>query len=216
VAAPRPLVAGLVEALRRLQADHGLSGEVALPDVARFPGILEVVESPAALDQGRRSDILELLARALDGLEAMRRAEGVHLEADLVGRLDAIEAAAERIAARMGDTRAARRDVLVARVRELCAELGLEEGRLYQEVARLVERSDVEEELQRLRSHLAQARGLLGGDAACGKRLDFLVQEMAREANTIGSKVGTAEVVHDVVTLKGEVERLREQVQNVE
>src|SRR6185503_14285002 len=112
---------------------------------------------------------------------------------------------------------AATRDVILARVRELSGELGLaDDARLYQEVVRLVDRHDVAEELQRLRSHVAQARGLLGGDAPCGKKLDFLVQELAREANTLGSKAVSAPMVQEVVALKTEIERVREQVQNVE
>ena len=95
-------------------------------------------------------------------------------------------------------------------------ELGLEEARLYQEVVRLVDRQDVAEEVQRLRSHVAQARAALAADAPAGKRLDFLAQEMGREANTIGSKVASAALVQEVVALKSEMERLREQVQNVE
>ncbi|HEX9188093.1 MAG TPA: DUF1732 domain-containing protein, partial [Vicinamibacteria bacterium] len=102
-------------------------------------------------------------------------------------------------------------------VRDLVGETGLEEARLYQEVVRAVERLDVTEELQRLRSHAASVRELVGGDGApAGKRLDFLAQELMREANTIGSKVQDAPAVREVVELKAEIERLREQVQNVE
>jgi uncharacterized protein (TIGR00255 family) len=109
-----------------------------------------------------------------------------------------------------------RRRALAERLRELSGELGLEEGRLYQEVVRAVERHDVSEELQRLRSHLAMARELLGSEEPAGKRLDFLAQEFAREANTLGSKAADAAVVREVVNLKAEIEKLREQVQNVE
>jgi len=216
VAAPRPLVGALVDALRQVKTDHQLQGEVGLSEVARFPGMLELVEQPGALDEGRRQEILGLLDRALDGLEGMRLAEGAHLETDLRGRLAAIAAAGEKVSAGVAAARSMRREALLARVRELVADLGLDEGRLYQEVTRLVERSDVEEELQRLRSHVAQARALLDAPGPCGKRLDFLAQEMAREANTMGSKLVSAGLVHEVVTLKAEVERLREQVQNVE
>jgi len=216
VAAPRPLVGALVRALRQVQEEHRLEGGVSVSDVARFPGMVELVEQPGALDEARRGQILGLVDRALDGLEAMRRAEGAHLEADLRGRLTAIEAAFERVSAGVAAARAARREALLARVHELVGELGLDEGRLYQEVSRLVERSDVEEELQRLRSHVAQARALLDAEGSCGKRLDFLAQEMARESNTMGSKLASAELVQEVVALKGDVERLREQAQNVE
>jgi uncharacterized protein (TIGR00255 family) len=146
----------------------------------------------------------------------MRRAEGGHLEADLRRGLDAVEAAAARIETVSAAGQAERRAALLAKGRELCAELGLEDGRLYQEVVRLVDRHDVAEELQRLRSHVAQARELLGTDVPSGKRLDFLAQELAREANTLGSKAVSAAMVQEVVALKSEIERVREQVQNVE
>jgi len=127
-----------------------------------------------------------------------------------------IDAAAGRVDSLTDKGKAVRREALTEKVRGLCADMGLEDTRLYQEVARLVERHDVAEEVQRLRSHVAQARAAVVGDAACGKRLDFLAQEMAREVNTIGSKAATADVVHEVVALKEEIERVREQVQNVE
>src|SRR5207247_3058325 len=108
------------------------------------------------------------------------------------------------------------REALVQRVRALGEELGLDEPRVYQEVVRAVERHDVAEEVERLRSHVAQARELLRTDGPCGRPLDFLAQEMAREANTVGSKAASAPLAREVVALKSEIEKLREQVQNVE
>ncbi|HEV7499569.1 MAG TPA: DUF1732 domain-containing protein, partial [Vicinamibacteria bacterium] len=127
-----------------------------------------------------------------------------------------IDAAAGGIATLTENGKSARRDLLREKVRTACSDLALDEPRLYQEVVRLVDRHDVAEEVQRLRSHVAQARTALESREPSGKRLDFLAQEMAREANTIGSKAVSAEVVQSVVSLKSEVERLREQVQNVE
>jgi len=134
----------------------------------------------------------------------------------IASALDAVESAAARIAALSESEKQARHAAVVAKVTELRAELGLEDTKLYQEVVRLVEKGDVAEEVQRLRSHVTQARGLIGASGPCGKRLDFLAQELAREANTIGSKSASAALVREVVGLKAEVERLREQVQNVE
>jgi uncharacterized protein (TIGR00255 family) len=216
VVAPRPIVGGLVRALRQIKAEHALSGEVAVADVARFPGALEVVESADSLDDERRHELLAVVAQALDGLQGMRDTEGAHLQKDLLGLLAAIDAAASRIAASTEAGKAARRDTLAEKVRTACQELSLDDARLYQEVVRLVDRHDVAEELQRLRSHVAQARQALEAQGPSGKRLDFLAQELAREANTIGSKAVSSEVVQDVVALKTEIERLREQVQNVE
>jgi uncharacterized protein (TIGR00255 family) len=216
VVVARPIVGGVVAALRSLQREHGLAGEVTVSDVARFPGALEVLEAPSEVSDACRAEILAALERALDGVEAMRRAEGALLGGELSVAFDRIAAAAARVESLTVEGKAARREALTEKVRGLCADMGLEDTRLYQEVARLVERHDVAEEVQRLRSHVAQARAALAGAEACGKRLDFLAQEMAREVNTIGSKAATAAVVHEVVSLKEEIERVREQVQNVE
>jgi uncharacterized protein (TIGR00255 family) len=216
VVAPRPVIAGIVRGLREIQAEHGLEGGVSVADVARFPGAVEVLDADTSVDEGATRDIVSSLQQALAGLDGMRRAEGLHLEADLGRALDAVEAAAARIESLSAAGQAEKREAVLARARELSEELGLEDARLYQEVVRLVDRHDVAEELQRLRSHVAQVRGLLGGDAPCGKKLDFLAQELAREANTLGSKAVSAAMVQEVVALKSEVERLREQVQNVE
>ena len=211
-----PVVAGVVGALRQIQSQYDLAGKVRLSDVVRFPGALEVVETDGQPDDERRRGILGLVESALESLDRMRRAEGENLERDLLQALAAIEAAAARLESASRAERETRREALLDRTRALRDELGLEEARLYQEVVRLVDRQDVAEELQRLRSHVAQAREALLGTAPCGKRLDFLAQELAREANTIGSKAAAAPMVREVIELKSVVERVREQVQNVE
>ena len=216
VVAPRPIVGGLVRALRQIKAEHALSGEVAVADVARFPGALEVVEGTDSLDDARRQELLAVVAQALDGLQGMRDTEGAHLQKDLLGALAAIEAAAARIVDSAETGKVSRREALAEKVRAACQELSLDDARLYQEVVRLVDRHDITEELQRLRSHVAQARGLLRSEEAAGKTLDFLTQELMREANTIGSKTASSSLVQEVVVLKSEIEKLREQVQNVE
>jgi uncharacterized protein (TIGR00255 family) len=215
LASPK-LVASLVRVLRELQAAHGLEGGVRAADVARYPGVLEVMEGPAGLDESAREQVVALVNRALDGLEAMRRAEGQRLASDLCRSLGAIEASAARIEGLTESGKTARRDALLAKARELLGELGLEDARLYQEAVRLVDRHDVSEELHRLRSHVAQARELVHAPGPAGKQLDFLAQELMREANTVGSKAASAALVQEVVALKSEIERLREQVQNVE
>jgi uncharacterized protein (TIGR00255 family) len=163
------LAGELVRALRELQAQHRLEGGVRVSDLARFPGVLEVAEAgeaPAAL----RAPLLELAARALAGLEEMRRAEGEGLARDLEAGVAEAAAALQRLEALSEAGKAERRTALCQRLRELAGELGLDEGRLYQEVVRQVERADVSEELQRLRSHLQQFRALLAGDEPAGKR----------------------------------------------
>jgi len=217
VVASRPLVASLVRTLRDMQNEHGLDGGVSVADLVRFPGALERVESAGGVPEEVSAGVSALLGRALEGLEAMRGAEGERLRVELERLLAGIEAGAARVEARLAESREVRQAALLERVRALVGEIGLEEPRLYQEVVRAIERHDVTEEIQRLRSHAAAARELLAGDGApAGKRLDFLAQELMREANTIGSKVQDAPAVREVVGLKADIERLREQVQNVE
>jgi uncharacterized protein (TIGR00255 family) len=217
VVASRPLVASMVRTLRDMQNEFGLDGGVSVADLVRFPGALERTPGPVGLDDGVRAAIAGLLDRALETLESTRRAEGERLRVDLERALSAIEAASARLEARWAATREPRTLALLERARALVTELGLEDARLYQEAVRAVERHDVSEELQRLRSHAQAARELLGGDGTpAGKQLDFLAQELMREANTVGSKAQDAEAIREVVGLKTEIERFREQVQNVE
>jgi uncharacterized protein (TIGR00255 family) len=215
VVVSRPLVGALVRALRELRSEHGLAGEVTLSDVVRFPGALEVVEAGES-GEALRAPVVALVEQALGVLEAMRRAEGANLARDLGDGLDALDAAVERLAALAEAGKAERREVLQQRVKELAVELGLDDARMYQEVVRQAERSDVTEELQRLRSHLQQFRDLMRAQEPAGKRLDFLAQELTREANTLGSKSQASRITQEVVVLKSLIERLREQVQNVE
>jgi uncharacterized protein (TIGR00255 family) len=209
------LAGALARALRELQTEHRLDGGVSISDVARFPGVLEVAEAGESLE-AIRAPLLELVAHALESLEAMRRAEGESLARDLASGIGEAAAALERLGDLSEAGKAERRATLCVRLRELTAELGLDDARLYQEVVRQVERGDVSEELQRLRSHLRQFRELLESQEPAGKRLDFLTQELMREANTLGSKSPSAALVVEVVSLKDRIERLREQVQNVE
>jgi len=215
VVASHSTVEGLVRALREIESHYGLEGGVQVSDVARFPGALET-EALGDLGETQRSSILELLDQALSGLEEMRRTEGESLARHLEAALQAITAAKGRIgelAVSAGDDR---REALLSKARELKSDLGLDEARLHMEVVRLIDRQDVTEELKRLESHVEQASGLLASSQPCGKQLDFLAQELMREANTIGSKAISAAVVREVISLKTEIERLREQVQNVE
>lgn len=215
VVVSRPLVGALVHTLREIRTEHGLGGEVTLADVVRFPGALEVAEAGES-GEALRAPVVALVEQALGALEAMRRAEGANLARDLNDGLDALEAAIGGLGALAEAGKGERQEALQQRVRELAAELGLDDVRFYQEVVRQAERSDVTEELQRLRSHLQQFRDLMGAREPAGKRLDFLAQELAREANTLGSKSSTSRLIQEVVVLKSLIERLREQVQNVE
>jgi len=210
------VIAGAVAALREARAEHGLAGEVGVAELARFPGAFEVVEATSDLDEGKRRCVLDVVRGALDGLEAMRRTEGARLDEELRRLLGAIEQAAGGLDLLQAEAKAARRETLVQKTRELVAELGLDDPKVYAEAVRAADRLDVSEEIQRLRSHVALARELLASPEAQGKRLDFVAQEMVREANTVASKAFHAPLVHAAIALKAEIEKLREQVQNVE
>jgi uncharacterized protein (TIGR00255 family) len=205
-----------VRALRDVQSDHALPGEIRVADLMRFPGAFEAQEPLAGLPDAQREELMRLLEGALDGLEQMRTAEGARLRDTLLAAVGAVETAVARIEKLLEDERGPRLEALRTRARTILQEMAVDESRLYQELARLVDRGDVAEELQRLRSHAGQAREIVDKGGPCGKRLDFLAQEMSREANTVGSKSDSAALAQEVVALKGEIERFREQVQNVE
>ena len=201
-------VAGLGEAL-------GIEREVPLGWIAQWPGVL--VPSVRLLDPAEQAAaMLPALDLALDALVVMRANEGAALTAEVEGQLTAIEADRAALAVLAPDQDRAYRARLRVRLAELVGEGSLEPARLIQEVALFAERTDVAEELARLQIHVAQARALLGGEGAVGRRLDFLCQEMFREANTLGSKVQSADLTSRVVDLKVRLEQLREQIQNVE
>ncbi len=210
------VIAGAVAALREARAEHGLAGEVGVAEVARFPGAFEVVEGAAELDEGKKRSVLDVVRGALDGLEAMRRAEGARLDEELRRLLLAIERAACDLERLQAEAKTSRREALACKTRELVAELGIDDPRVYAEAVRAADRLDVSEEIQRLRSHVALARELLASAEPQGKRLDFVAQEMVREANTVGSQASHAPLAHAAIALKAEIEKLREQAQNVE
>ena len=210
-----PLAAAYAKALRELKSELGLAGEPSVQDVAGMDGVITLGES--ALDPAAMKDALaSALSSALDSLEEMRRKEGEALGRDLLARLDTIERGAGSISGLAPLQVEHYRERLTARVAELAKGFPVEPARLAQEVALFADRTDVAEELTRLASHLAQLRELVRSDAPAGRKLEFLVQEVNREINTIGSKSQHAGVASLVVELKAELERVREQIQNVE
>lgn len=201
--------------LRDLKRELGLKGGVDLRTLLALPGVVSA--GAAAADPGERWEWLaEAATAALDRLDEMRRREGRALQRELAGRVRRLTRLAGRIEALARRRPAQRRRLLQARVREIAGGLALDPARLAQEVALFAERADVTEELVRLRSHCAAFAAYLAGKQPAGRRLDFLLQEMNREANTIGSKAGDAAVSQLVVELKEQLEKMREQAQNVE
>lgn len=210
-----PLAVQYVEALKTLQQALGLSGEVTLDMLTAQRDLIAVEESVESLDESW-AEIRPALEKALDALAEMRRLEGEALVASLERHLEDVEAVLRGIVERAPEIVRSQRDRLRERVMELLNGRLPDPARLEQEVALLAERGDVDEECDRLQSHLGQFRATLGHPGPQGRRLDFLLQEMNREANTIGSKSADATLAHLVVGLKTSIERLREQVQNLE
>ncbi len=202
-------------ALLELAAATGANKEVSVTFLAGQPGVMRLEERQASLEDAQRA-LQAALSQALDALVTMREVEGEAIARDLSSRLDLIEAGVEKLEQLAPRAVEAYRARLQERVAELTQNAAVDPQRLVQEVAIFAERTDVAEETTRLRSHLAQLRALLQSDEPFGRRMDFLVQELHREVNTTGSKSQHSEISAQVVALKAEVERVREQVQNVE
>ena len=206
---------GLIRAyLRATDGLAGLTDDRSVMGVLSLPEVVQVVETEEDRE-ALRALLLETLEGALDEATAMRAVEGEALQRDLNARADALEKIARAIAARAPQTLIAYRERLRANVEEL---LGgqLDESRLVQETAIMADRLAIDEELVRLESHIAQLRALTGDPAPAGRRLDFLAQEFNREVNTIASKSQDIEITRLAMEGKAEIEKLREQVQNVE
>jgi uncharacterized protein (TIGR00255 family) len=205
----RALVAGL----RKLAGELGLAGEVDLATVARLPDVVHISRTESAPDG---TGVADLLDRAAEACVAARQREGAVLCADLTARLDVLAGLARTVTGAAPARLVRERDRLATAVRELAGGVAVDPARLAQEIAYLADRLDITEELVRFETHLAAMREALGGDAAAGRRLGFLLQELGREANTIGSKANDASIAAAVIAMKTELEKLREQVENLE
>jgi len=214
----RPLVSGFISAMKLMQKEFNLQGDPDINVIARLPGAMQSAKD--GLDATMTTGIDAAIDEALNELEQMREREGEELRSEMLMRVGQIEQqipVIENLADRLTDSYRAR---LQKRVAELLARDGqsieLDAGRLAQEVAFLADRSDISEEIVRLRSHLVQFGETVVGNGETGKRLDFLLQELNREANTVLSKSTDLSIKEAGLVIKAEVEKLREQVQNVE
>jgi uncharacterized protein (TIGR00255 family) len=202
--------------LKALRDRYGLGGEVDVATILRMPDVL--VSAGSDLDEpgGFPDELLAVLGRALDALTIMRCAEGARIVEFLRARIATVEAAVARLEQRAPQRVVEHRERLKTAVAELTGGLALDPQRVAQEIAILADRLDVSEELDRFRAHIAAFRDALDGGNEVGKRLGFLTQELLREANTTGSKSNDAAMMHDVVEIKEELEKIREQVDNLE
>ena len=217
VAVNEPLARSYIAALRQLYglSDGMLRKKYAVTDLARLPDVLQVTKAEEDLETVT-ADLCAVLEEALTAYTSMRETEGEKLAQDILGRLDTIEALTAKVEARSPQTVAEYREKLLARMQEVLQSTAIDESRILTEAAIFADKVAVDEETVRLRSHLSQLRAMLSSGEPVGRKLDFLIQEVNRESNTIGSKCTDLEIARWVVDLKAEVEKIREQVQNIE
>ena len=209
------LLKGYVEAVRHIAAEYGLSDELSAVNAAKFPDVLNV-EKKDVDAEAISAGMAEIVEAALRDFDAMRLREGEKLRDDVLARLETISALVSTVEEKAPETVAAYRKRLETKMAEVLGSAGIDENRILTEAAIFADRIAVDEETVRLRSHMAQLRGMINGDSPTGRKIDFLIQEFNREANTIGSKCQNSEIAHVVVDLKSEIEKIREQIQNIE
>ncbi len=209
------VAAKYVQQLREMAGRLGISPELSLSEVVRLPGVL-VSKTAETVAEDTWPVLQTALSAAMQQFVAMRSTEGSHLREEMEARLNTIESLATQIAEKAPAVPERQRTVLRQRLEQAGLPLPLDDERLLKEIALFAERTDISEELSRAASHLKQFRTYLASDEPVGRSLDFLVQEFFREFNTMGSKCNNAEIAHHVVSAKTELEKIREQIQNVE
>ena len=205
-----------VALLRGMQARHGLNESLDIATILNLPDVMVVQEADS--DVGSAGELLGVVGDAVASLQRMREAEGARLAFFLLERLSSVQAAVARVADRAPGRLADQHTRLTRSVQELAGTTGIDPQRLAQEIAIIADRLDISEELERFAAHIAAFRQTIESDSRepVGKRLGFLLQELVREANTTGSKANDASIVAEVVAIKEELERMREQVENIE
>ncbi|MBE6940473.1 MAG: YicC family protein [Ruminococcaceae bacterium] len=210
-----PLARGYYEALQQLKETFSLEGEVTPMVLAKFPDVLTVTKAEEDLETVA-ADICQVLEQALAAYNQMRAVEGVKLAEDILSRAETIRSVVAKVEQRSPQTVAEYRQKLENKMKEVLQSTTIDESRILTEAAIFADKIAVDEETVRLRSHLVQLDTMLHGSESVGRKLDFLIQEINRECNTIGSKCNDLTIAQDVVTMKAEVEKIREQVQNIE
>lgn len=210
-----PLAKGYRDAMTALSEQLELKNDMSVGLIARMPDVLAQTAAPLD-EEALWADVQAVAGQAVDAFLTMRAAEGEKLKADLLSHLDVVEQLVGGIEANTAGRVKAYSDKLYARLQELLADRSIDESRLVTEAAIFADKTAIDEETVRLHSHIAQYRDILSGDGPVGRKLDFLTQELNREANTIGSKCQDVDITRLVVELKSEIEKLREQLQNLE
>jgi len=214
----RPMIAGYLAVMKKMQDEFGLAGEPDLNVVARLPNVM--MPKKEDVSEAFSFGVAAAVATAIEDLEKMRSSEGEMLKTELSERLDGIERRLPMIESEAGSITEEYRQRLTKRIGEMLAksesQIEIDQGRLAQEIAYLSDRADISEEIARLKTHIEHFRNIMDEEKEVGKRLDFLTQELNREANTITSKTNNMVVKENALAIKSEIEKIREQVQNVE
>ena len=202
-------------AMHQMVDEFGVKDDISVSAVSRLPEVF-VIEKPQVDEEQLMADLMSVVAKALEGYDAMRQAEGEALDRDLRSRGQTILEYVAQVEAGNGKTVTDYRARLEAKIKEVLANTAIDESRILTEAAIFADKVAVDEETVRLRSHLKQMNNMLSTGGAVGRKLDFLLQEMNREANTIGSKCTDVNLARIVVDIKAELEKIREQTQNIE
>ena len=210
-----PLLRGYIDALRHISEEYSLENDLTALSVSRFPDVLSVEKSDMDAE-AIAAAIVSVTEQALCDFDAMRLREGEKLRDDVLNRLDTVDTLVSAVEREAPNTVAKYRSRLEQKMTEVLGTAGIDESRILAEAAIFADHIAVDEETVRLRSHMSQLRTMINGSAPTGKRIDFLMQEFNREANTIGSKCQNSDIAHIVVDLKSEIEKIREQIQNIE
>ncbi len=209
------LVSGYINAMNELCEKYGLKDDISVSKIANYPDVLTVSKAPE--NEEKLSEIVRIAGeQALESFLAMREREGEKLKKDVLERGEHIISIVEQVEERSPQTVEEYRNKLYERLKEVLESTTIDPQRILLEAALFADKTAVAEETVRLRSHFAQLEDMLNSDMAVGRKIDFIIQEMNREANTIGSKVCDAELAHKVVDIKADIEKIREQIQNIE
>ena len=209
------LLKGYIEAIGHISEEYSLVNDLTAMSVARFPDVLSVEKKDMDAEQIAAA-ISEIAEKALEDFDEMRIREGEKLRDDVMSRLETIDALVKAVEEKAPETVKEYRARLEQKMTEVLGTSGIDESRILTEAAIFADHIAVDEETVRLRSHMAQLRTMINGNSPIGRKIDFLVQEFNREANTIGSKCQNSDIAHVVVDLKSEIEKIREQIQNIE
>ena len=203
-----------IKQLREIADENNLSENISVVEIAKLPDILNSIDSDN--DEEIASESLQCLNMALDSLIEMRKTEGENIKQDLLVRIERVQNLVDKIAENSKGIVEEYVSKLEKRVKEILKTDVVDENRIAQEAVIYADKTSIEEELTRLNSHIVQFKELVNSDGPVGKKLDFMIQEMNRETNTIGSKAGSGEITKAVIDLKVELEDIREQIQNIE